>query len=128
MFDQFHDLCTSEAHARCARNCSSSNSSSKDTGEKGEICPRFDFGKYLMSCAKKYSGDIDERRGGGGGRGGHEESAEEEKEEEDAEESSQEMLQRVRALLLTDWELGCSWFHGTDSGTDSYDLAVKNYE
>jgi hypothetical protein len=109
MFDQFHDLCTSEAHARCARNCSSSN---KDTGEKREICPRFDFGKYLMSCAQKYSGDIDE----------------EEITEEEEEEANQEMLQRVRALLLTDWELGCSWFHGTDSGTDSYDLAVKNYE
>ena len=113
MFDQFHDLCTSEAHARCA-------SSSTDTEDKREICPRFDFGKYLMSCAQKYSGDMNERRGGG--RGGHEESEEEEEEEE------KEMLQRVRALLLTDWELGCSWFHGTDSGTDSYDLAVKNYE
>ena len=115
MFDQFHDLCTSEAHARCARNCSSSNSSSKDTGEKGEICPRFDFGKYLMSCAQKYSGDVDEE-------------ITEEDEEEDEAAANQGMLQRVRALLLTDWELGCSWFHGTDSGTDSYDLAVKNYE
>lgn len=21
------------------------------------------------------------------------------------------MVQRVRAMLLTDWELGCTWFH-----------------
>jgi len=66
-------------------------------GGGGHICPRLDFGQYLLSCAQKY--------GGAPGGVGNEEEQEEE------EERRQEIVGQVRACLLTDWDLGFSWFH-----------------
>jgi hypothetical protein len=66
-------------------------------GEGGHMCPRVDFGQYLLSCAQKYGGAP-------GGLGN-------EDEEEEEEERRQDMVDQVRACLLTDWDLGFSWFH-----------------
>jgi len=134
MHSQFYDLCTPEAHRHCrsdstfspasAATASPATLATKDGqrdsargreeegggdrgGEvlaEGQVCPRVDYGKYLLNCALKYGGVAVD--GEAEKEGGEEEEAEADNEEEGA-----DLEEQVRACLLTDWDLGFSWFH-----------------
>ena len=105
---QFNDLCTPESHADCSKSGGKHEQHSTATrrpeahardAPEGRTCPRHDYGKYLLSCARQYGG------------GGAATDSEKEGAASDDEEEREEVEELVRAMLQTDWELGCTWFH-----------------
>ena len=79
-------------------------------------CPRVDFGRYLLQCAHTYGGCA---VAGGAEAGGDSDGGGEEEEEEWGAEERELLVGQVRAMLLSDWELGCTWYHGVGTATAS---------
>ena len=78
-------------------------------------CPRVDFGRYLLQCAHTYGGCAlagEAEAGGDSDAGGEEE-------EEGGVEEREVMVGQVKAMLLSDWELGCTWYHGVGTAPAS---------
>ena len=83
LWHQFHDLCNPESHRSCL-----ANTSSPSPGAEAPVddkCPRFDYGKYLLSCARRYGSVPRSREEEDDGEDG-ENDEEEEEEEGDQEE------------------------------------------